>query len=178
MTEKKYQIGDYQAGATINAPLAAINLGDWMFTLTSEEYCQCAEGHQGALQGRMPDGKRLSINMETIGGIQMVQYYVEAVATRDRVVGISPNTSMWVEGEIREVEVHWELRATAIDDSATSIVCQVTSYTASEEMLAAIKERAKSFPPGSISPVQMHIEEEAPLFAKDIERKAKAGVWS
>lgn len=42
------KIGESTAKAVIDAPIEAINLGDWMFTISSEEYAACAEGHQSA----------------------------------------------------------------------------------------------------------------------------------
>jgi len=40
-----------------------------------------------------------------------------------------------------------------------------------------VHQRTKGVDPAA-TPFQLHIEEETPLFAKDIERKALAGVWA
>ena len=48
-----FLVGTASAKAIINAPIESIDMGEWMFTLKSEEYAACAEGHQGAAQGRL-----------------------------------------------------------------------------------------------------------------------------
>ena len=107
----------------------------------------------------------------------MVQHYIEAVTERDRVVGISPNSSLWAQGAAYSIEVHWELRAQRIDDQTTKIVCRVESFTDKQPMAKAMAERSKSIPADQ-NPMKLHIEEETSLFGKDIERKANAGVWT
>ncbi len=170
-----FRFGTSSARATINAPIEAINLGEWMFTLTSEEYAACSTAHQSAAQGVMPNGKRLSINVETIGGDQMVQHYIETIAQPDHVLGVSPNSLLWLNGYLYlKLAVRWDLKVEQITDSSCELVCTVTPT--SWNPLKAIGGHAWMLLRGR--PVQPHIDEETPLFARDIERKALAGVWA
>lgn len=64
------------AEATIRAPLASIDLTEWVFTLTDSEYQACSKNHIAAAATLTPEGKRMSINVERVGNL-MVQHYVE-----------------------------------------------------------------------------------------------------
>ena len=71
------------AEATIHAPLASIDLTEWVFTLTDSEYQACSKNHIAAAATLTPEGKRMSINVERVGNL-MVQHYVEDIAERSR----------------------------------------------------------------------------------------------
>lgn len=170
-------LGSATAKVVISAPLPSINLGEWLFTLTSEEYAACAEGHQSAAQGVLPSGKRVSINLEVVGGFTMVQHYVESLSRRDHVKTISPNSVLWInEEQFVLTQISWELTAKKISGNQTEITCQVTAETANEAFAKQAMAAAATRPKRE-TPLQLHINEETPLFAKDIERKALASVW-
>ena len=172
------EIGTASARAVIAAPLEAIDLGQWMFTLTSEEYAACAEGHQSAAQGRLASGKRVSINVELVAGYFMVQHYVEHTAERDHVVGVSPNTVMWIDDErFVLARITWELRVVALDGERCELVCRVVAETENEAFAERAAANNRGIPPEERA-FQRHIDEETPLFARDIERKALRSAWS
>ncbi|MEM6726349.1 MAG: hypothetical protein AAF598_20065 [Bacteroidota bacterium] len=171
------KLGEASAEAIINAGPAAIDLGEWLFTLTAEDYAACAEGHQSAAQARLPSGKRVSLNVETVAGYFMVQHYIEKIAEKDRVLSVSPNTLLWLDDECFVLlQITWELFVTPIDDQHCRLTCKVTSETANEQFAQTIQARTSEVE-HSETPLQLHILEETPLFAKDIERKARTGVW-
>ncbi|MFZ0719199.1 MAG: hypothetical protein WAN02_34115, partial [Mycobacterium sp.] len=64
------------AEATIHARLAAIDLTEWVFTLTDSEYQACSKNHIAAAVTLTREGKRMSINVENVGNM-MVHHYVE-----------------------------------------------------------------------------------------------------
>lgn len=172
------KIGESSAKAIIKAPIKAINLGEWMFTISSEEYAACAEGHQSAAQGRLPSGKRFSVNVENVGGTFMVQHYVETISERNHVLGVSPNTTFWQNDKDYIIaQVNWELKVEKIDENSCELTCRASSESDNEAFVNHLHEAMKGMP-AEKSPLQVHINEETPLFAKDIERKALAGVWS
>ena len=171
-------VGEANAKSVVSAPLEAIDLGDWMFTLSSEEYAACARGHQSAAQGTLPSGKRVSINVEFVAGYFMVQHYVEKIAERDHVVGVSPNTVMWIDDKVFVLaQITWDLRVTRIDDTKCELACRVVVETNNEVFAKRVEEATRGIPPEE-TPFQQHIDEETPLFGKDIERKALQGTWS
>jgi hypothetical protein len=50
------------AEVTIHAPVAAIDLTEWVFILTDSEYQACSKNHVAAGVTPTPGGKRMSIN--------------------------------------------------------------------------------------------------------------------
>ncbi len=172
------KMGESTGKAIINAPIEAVNLGEWMFTLSSEEYAACAEGHQSAAQGQLPSGKRFSVNVEIVGGIFMVQHYVEMISERDHVLGVSPNTTFWQnDKDYVLAQISWELKVAKIDEHSCELTCRAATESENEAFVNKFREATKDIPAEN-SPLQVHINEETPLFAKDIERKALAGIWS
>lgn len=176
--ETMIHVGQATAKSVISAPLEAIDLGDWMFTLTSEEYAACARGHQSAAQGTLPSGKRVSMNVEVVGGFFMVQHYVEKTAERDHVVGVSPNTVMWLDDKVFVLaQITWELKVARVDDGTSELTCNVVVETDNEAFAARVAEINRDIPPEDTA-FQQHIDEETPLFGADIGRKALRGVWT
>ncbi len=172
------KLGESSSKAVIKAPIESINLGDWLFTLTSEEYAACAEGHQSAAQGITPSGKRVSINLEFVAGYLMVQHYLEKFSERNHVIAVSPNTVMWINDEIFVLaQITWELKVYKIDKNTSELICNVTAETENASFAKRAEEAIKDIPETE-RPFNNHIEEETPLFAKDIERKALLEVWS
>ncbi|MEM1218773.1 MAG: hypothetical protein AAGH79_07665 [Bacteroidota bacterium] len=172
------KLGEATAEAIIQSNIDSIDLPEWMFTITSDEYAACAEGHQSAAQAVLPSGKRFSVNAEFVAGYFMVQHYIETVSEKDHVLAISPNTQMWLDDEhYVSLQITWELSATKIDEQTTKLTCRVVSKTANEQFAQASQHRSASATSGP-NPLQVHINEETPLFAKDIERKAQAGIWN
>lgn len=170
-------LGEATAQATIHASIDTIDISEWLFGLTSEDYAACAEGHQSAAQGQLASGQRVSVNVEHVAGFFMIQHYIETISERDRVLTISPNTLLWLD-ETRYVllQITWELTLQKIDASSCQLTCRVLSATENEQFIQASHQLNRDIDPAQ-TPFQLHINEETPLFAQDIERKALAGVW-
>ena len=171
------QLGEASSKAIIQAPIESIDVAEWLFGLSSEEYAACASGHQSAAQGVLPSGKRMSFNVEMVAGFFMVQHYIETISERDRVLSVSPNTTLWLDDDNYVLlKITWELRLEALDASSCILHCRVISETENEQFIEATHELTKNLDPAE-TPFQLHIKEETPLFARDIERKALAGTW-
>jgi hypothetical protein len=55
----------------INAPTSAIDITDWLFNVDDAEYIDCtpqSRSHLSAGLTHAPNGKRMSINVEDVGG--------------------------------------------------------------------------------------------------------------
>jgi hypothetical protein len=65
--------------AVIHAPVDKIDIPDWLFALTDEEYQQCSIAHIAGGATRTPDGKRISINVEVVGPGLMMQHWTEDI---------------------------------------------------------------------------------------------------
>src|SRR5260370_25402504 len=69
----------------VNAPTADIDVTDWLFNVDELEYINCtphSKAHLAAGLTHSSDGKRMSINVEDIGGALIVQHYHEAMSEK------------------------------------------------------------------------------------------------
>ena len=63
-------------------PSRTIDIPTWCFSLSEAEYQSCSPAHCSAGVTVAPDGRRMSINVEILGGSPMVQHYVEEISER------------------------------------------------------------------------------------------------
>lgn len=167
------------AEATIHAPVAAINLPEWVFTITDSEYQACSKNHIAAAATFTPEGKRMSINVERVGTL-MVQHYVEDISEQShcRLVSLSDSIGPDIDSRTK-VTVIWSFSAEAVDANTTRFTNSVEVSTA-PGYVEALEKRGIPFSKASELAQQAlteHNAEETPLFAKDIERKALARQW-
>jgi hypothetical protein len=168
------------AEATIHAPVSAIDLADWVFTLTNSEYQACSKNHIAAAATFTPEGKRMSINVEQVGNL-MVQRYVEDIAERSscRLVSLSDSIGPDIASKVKIVVI-WSFITEAIDGPTTKFTNTV-EVRAAPGYLEALEKRGIPFDKASTlaqQAVHAHNAEETPLFAEDIARKAIAGRWT
>jgi len=167
------QIVDSSFTAIINAPVERIDIPAWCFSLPEAEYQGCSPAHIAAGFTTAPDGKRMSINVETIGGSLMVQHYVETLGQKDRLV-LDSESDVFTPSGRTTIHVTWELSVKALDEDRCEFTNRVRSY-ATDEMLAFLAKQGIPFDlfrtqrqPMSIA----HNKGETPLFAASIERAA------
>ena len=167
------------AEATIHARLAAIDLTEWVFTLTDSEYQACSKNHIAAGVTLTREGKRMSINVENVGNM-MVHHYVEDVTERSRSRLVSLSDSIGPEiGSSVKVGVVWMFVADEID-SGTSRFTNSVEVRSAPGYLEALEKRGVPLAKASEAAEQAlraHNAEETPLFAKAIEHKALANRW-
>jgi hypothetical protein len=69
MTTDERLLSTDAATAVINAPIARVDIADWLFLLPDAEYQRCAPGqHIAAGVTTTDDGRPMSINVEQIAG--------------------------------------------------------------------------------------------------------------
>jgi len=165
--------------ATIHAPVASIDLAEWVFTLTDSEYQACSKNHIAAAASTTSDGRRMSLNVEHVGNL-MVQHYVEEISERSYCRLVSKSDSIGQDINSRtKIVVIWAFTAEAVDASTTKFTNSVEVRSA-DEYLEGLENRGAPFAKASEAvqkAVSAHNAEETPLFAKDIERKALAERW-
>lgn len=166
-------IVDSSFTAIIHAPVEAIDIPEWCFTLPEREYQACSPAHVAAGFTTAPDGKRMSINVEIIGGSLMVQHYVETLGQKDHLVLESISDVFTPTGRTT-IHVHWELSVRAIDQRRCEFTNRVRSR-ATADCKAFLDRQGIPFEvfrtqrqPMSIA----HNKGETPLFAASIERAA------
>ncbi|MBY5542360.1 hypothetical protein HFO60_20420 [Rhizobium leguminosarum] len=167
------QIVDSSFSAIINAPIEKIDIPRWCFTLPEKDYQECSPAHIAAGFTTAPDGRRMSINVETIGGSLMVQHYVETLGEKDHLI-LDSHSDVFTPSGRTTIHVTWELSAKQIDEARCEFTNRVRSY-ATDEMLTFLDRQGIPFDifrtqrqPMSIA----HNKGETPLFAANIERAA------
>ena len=168
-----HEIVDSSFTAVINAPIEKVDIPKWCFTLPEDEYQRCSPAHIAAGFTTAPDGRRMSINVETIGGSLMVQHYVETLGEKDHLILESVSDIVTPTGRTT-IHVLWELSVKRIDDQTCEFTNHVRSR-ATEEFKAFLDRQGIPFDvfraqrqPMSIA----HNKGETPLFAASIERAA------
>jgi len=173
---EKPVIVDSSFTSIINAPIEKIDIPTWAFALPDQEYQACSPAHVAAGATTAPDGKRMSINVEIIGGTLMVQHYVEKLADKDHLILESISDIFPTAGRTT-LHILWELSVKSIDGGR----CEFTNHVVSrptDEFLTFLDRQGIPFDvfcaqrqPMSIA----HNAGETPLFAASIERAALRG---
>lgn len=169
------EIVDSSFSATINAPIDKVDIPAWCFSLPEKEYQGCSPAHIAAGFTTAPDGRRMSINVEVIGGSLMVQHYVETLGRKDHLV-LESESDIFTPTGRTTIHIMWELSVRAIDERTCEFTNHVRS-TATEAFRAFLDRQGIPFDvfraqraPMSIA----HNRGETPLFAASIERAALA----
>jgi hypothetical protein len=160
----------------INAPTIDIDVTDWLFNLDELEYINCtphSRAHLSAGLTHSPDGKRISINVEDIGGALVIEHYHEEISEKLHCRVISAS-DLLIGREYTTAHVVWELIATPVDGAHHEFVNSVWVHTTEkfEQYMEAhgvpYEEARHNFQ----TALEAHNAEETPFFAAAIERKA------
>ncbi|PWR24145.1 hypothetical protein [Zavarzinia aquatilis] len=162
------------ATAEIDVAFDRIDLTDWVFGLSSAEYEMCSADHIACASTTAPDGRRLSINVEAIGGDVLIQRYVEDVSspslcrlrsTSDLLHRLGPAT----------IGIVWEFSVEALAGNRCRFTNRIVG-SATPELLDLFERNAV---PLSAAAAQMqsltdvHNAGETPWFARNIAAKAR-----
>ena len=166
-------IVDSSCTAIINAPFEAIDLPSWCFSLPDEEYQGCSPAHVAAGSTTARDGRRMSINVEVIGGTPMVQHYVEVLGEKHHLVLESVSDLFTTAGRTNMI-VRWELSVKKLGDGRCEFTNRVRSR-ATDEFWDFLARQGIPFDVFCAQRHPMtcsHNAGETPLFAASIERRA------
>jgi hypothetical protein len=159
----------------INAPLANIDIADWLFNLPEAEYQRCCPpDHISCGATATDDGKKMSINVEMIGKTLMIQHYIAEVVTPTLCRMVSTSDAFTPNGHTR-VQVIWTLSARRVDDKTCEYTNSVVAHPTAEFM-DFIAKHSISFEDaakGRQHDGGDHNRRETPLFAASIERRAQ-----
>ncbi|MFV5703266.1 hypothetical protein ACM55F_15460 [Flavobacterium sp. XS2P12] len=167
------------ATAFINAPLETIDLTEWLFTLKDAEYQACSKVHIACGNSFDSDGKRMSINVEEVADNLLIQHYIEEIGLKDhcRVNSISDSFSVV---ERTKLGITWELKVNRLSESSCEFSNHVVVSLTADFLDLLTKANITDLEPirnNMHQNLKAHNEEETPLFAKDIEKKALNGIW-
>ena len=117
--------------AIIDAPIEKIDIPAWCFSLPEAEYQSCCPAHCSVGVTTAPDGRRMSINVEVLGGSPMVEHYVEGVSKPDHLRFVSDSDVFTPRGRIK-VGVIWDRSVKKIDDHSCEFMNTVHSSATPE----------------------------------------------
>jgi hypothetical protein len=157
----------------IHAPIEKIDIPAWCFSLSEAEYQGCSPAHYSAAVTTAPDGRRMSINVEVIGGSVMVQHYVEEVSEPNHLRLVSDSDVFTPTGRTK-LGITWDLSVVRIDAASCEFTNMVRS-AATPELIELLTKQgipvhvfATTRKPNSVG----HNRQETPMFATSIERHA------
>jgi hypothetical protein len=159
--------------ATIHAPIEKVDIPAWCFGLSESDYQSCSPAHVAAGVTTASDGRRMSINVEILGGSPMVQHYVEEIGEPGHLRLVSNSDVFTPTGRIK-VGVIWDLSVRKIDGTS----CEFTNEVHSSFTPELLDFLGKQGIPREVFQVtrkpisEAHNKQETPLFAKSIERHA------
>jgi hypothetical protein len=159
--------------ATINAPIEKVDIPGWCFTLPEAEYQSCSATHCTAGATTSPDGRRMSINVEILGGSPVVQHYIEEIGQPDHLRLVS-NSDVFTPTGRTKIGVIWDLVVRKIDDKTCEFTNTVQSC-ATPELLDFLGRQGIPLDVfrSARKPISVaHNQQETPMFAKSIERNA------
>jgi hypothetical protein len=123
--------------ATINAPIKKVDISSWCFTLPEPEYQSCSPAHCSAGATTAPDGRRMSINVEILGGSLMVQHYIEEIGQPDHLRTVSSSDVFTPTGRTK-IGVIWDLSVKKVDDKTCEFTDTVHSSASPEQIRLSI----------------------------------------
>ena len=159
--------------ATIHAPIEIVDIPSWCFTLPEAEYQACSPAHYSAGSTTAPDGRRMSINVEVLGGSVIVQHYIEEMSQPDHLRLVS-NSDVFTPTGRTKIGVIWDLAVRKIDDQTCEFTNTVQS-SATPELLDFLGKQGIPLEifRGARKPIsEAHNRQETPMFAKSIEHHA------
>ena len=178
-TFKRRVLCESSATAQVTAPTSKIDITDWLYTLDEQEYINCtprSKAHLSAGFTQTPDGRRMSINVEDIGGVLIIEHYIEDISEKlhVRVHSISDNLIGRV---YTATEVVWELIAEhqGGDDHKFTNNVWVWTTPMYDQYLEANRIPYEQARNAYQTAVENHNAEETPFFAASVERHALRG---
>jgi hypothetical protein len=174
-TTEDFTIIESSFSAPVHAPIEQVDIPAWCFSLPDAEYRACSPAHVAAGVTTHTDGRRMSINVEIIGGSLMVQHYVEDVAEPDHLRLVSLSDLFTPSGRTK-IEVIWDLRVRKVDDATCEFTNTVRS-AAPPEMQEFLAHQGLAFDPFRAARrpnSEAHNRQETPEYARSIERHALA----
>jgi hypothetical protein len=167
-------LSDSAFSHVINAPIERVDIADWLFHLPNPEYRRCCPtAHIAAGTTTTDDERPMTINVEMMGDRLVIQQYVAEVADPGHCRMVSISDVFSPQGRTTS-HVVWDLSVERLDEHSCEYINHVTA-TATDEFLGFIDEHAIPFEQAAAehdAAAVAHNEQETPLFAHSIERRA------
>ena len=149
----------------INVPVEQINLYEWLINITENDYKSFSKAHR-AIGITKIDNVESMINVESIGGNLLVQHYKIQQKQKHLLVLYSQKSEAYLFHSVKVyVSVEWKMTVKQKDERSSFFICEIGVIYPNK-----LLKIASSLVAGSYF-LRNHINEEGPLFAKNIEAK-------
>ena len=148
----------------INLPIASINLPEWLFTMTEDDYAKCSRGPRaiGMLGGPQRSGM---VNVESIGGSLLIQHYATSRAEAHHVTMTSERSRAYMMHLVPvPCRVVWDIQVRADGSMKSLFTCAIDVRLPTPVRLMSYATAAPLF-------IRRHLDEETHGFAQAIERQ-------
>jgi hypothetical protein len=150
----------------MSVPASALDLPRWFLGFSDTEYQRCSRGHWGAGMSTLPDGRRTSLNVESVGGHLAVHHYVEEISEPSHLKLVSERSDAWIFHLLRfHPRVTWEM--TLVPSSVDSCIFRCTVSVEHPSLLIKVASVLTLFQHF----VTRHDREETRPFAEDLARR-------
>jgi hypothetical protein len=168
-----YQILRSVCEAPLDMPAKDLDLPQWLFQLSDNEYQKCSKGHLAAGASILADGTQTSVNVEAVGGHLMIQHYIPKISMADHLKLVSQSDCWIFHVWYVRLKITWELKL--IPTSETTCLFQNVVVVEHNWLIMKVL-MALGF--GSMF-LKKHNAEETPHFAQSLieatKRRAKNG---
>lgn len=113
------------ATTILHAPVEDIDLVKWFYGSIERDRRLVLDAFPEWIAA--PDGKRMSIQVEVIGGRLVMQYYVETTARKDNLVLESHSHVIMSRGQLASMHIRWEVSVAALDGGKSKLTNHVQS---------------------------------------------------
>ena len=163
---KSYCLAQATSEVPLNIPAIALNLPKWLFNFSDVEYRQCSRGHFGAGASTLPNGKRTSVNVESVGGHFAVQHYMEEISEPNHLKLVSERTDAWFFHFFHiQPRVTWQMKLIPTSDNTCKFQCNVSvEHSSLFIKIASVLTLFQFF-------VKRHDNEEAKFFAENLAKQ-------
>ncbi len=166
-----YRLANATSEVAMDVPASALDLPKWLFSFSDPEYQHCSRGHWGSGTSTLPDGRRTSLNVESVGGHLGVSHYVEEISEPDHLKLVSERTDAWMFHLFHfHPTITWDMRLVPTSDDSCIFRCTVSIEHPSLFMKAgSVLSLFQYF-------VERHDREETKLFADSLAKRKAAGI--
>src|SRR5262249_6748758 len=124
----------------INAPVEQVDIADWLLNLKSAEFQRCCPAqHIAAAATMTEDGKRMALNVETMGDSVIVQHFIGEV-TDPHFCRLVSRSDVFTPAGRTKLDMVWQLSVWPMDAERCEYTNRV-SACATDDFLGFLSRR-------------------------------------
>lgn len=154
---------ELQHKIALNLPASSIDMERWIFSLTDSAYQSCAVGHLAMGMTNDVQGRGM-INVETIGGVLLIQHYRVRTSSSQHFELVSEKSRAYVMHLFPlTVKVRWAMHIQSLTTTTGSLTCEIGVYFSNAVIALAATLMGLNFF------LHRHLIEETTGFARNLQ---------